>query len=167
MAGNSSRAIFRLARLHLLKLAADLAYTARMSTDHLLPPDIAEGATLVGNEYGWSASSFPNAIPKAQDASYACLGGQFQFRLDDGSIYEMYWLAADSTERTGGESWEDYSRRSCTEVLRKFEHLMSATDFAKEASNLKIQIDATRYLVFVAYFVLENEWLQLQADRSS
>jgi len=128
-----------------------------MSTDYSLPPDITEGAALRGTEYGWTVSSFPNALSKAQAAGYACLGGQFQFRLDDGSTCEMYWLEADSTERTGGESWEAYSRRSCTEVLRRFQYLMSKTDFAKEASNWSLQIDATKYLVFVAYFVRETE----------
>jgi len=126
-------------------------------SDQPLPPEIAEGATLQGNEYGWGVSSFPNALSKAQDAGYACLGGQFQFRLDDGSTCEMYWLEADSCERTAGESWEDYSRRSCTEVLLRFQHLMSETDFAKEASNWNVQIDPTKHLVFVAYFVREVE----------
>jgi len=70
------------------------------------------------------AASFPSALAKAQAGGYACLGGQFQFRLDDGSTCEMYWLNADSTERTGGETWADYSRRSCAEVLHRFQYLM-------------------------------------------
>jgi len=127
-----------------------------MSTDHGLPPDITEGATLRDNEYGWSVSSFPNALAKAH--GLACLGGQFQFRLDDGSTCEMYWLDADSTERTSGESWADYSRRSCTEVLQRFQHLMSETDFKKEASKWNLPIDPTNDLVFVAYFVREQDW---------
>ena len=132
-----------------------------MSTDHLLPPDIGEGARLEGNEYGWQVSSFPNALLNAPAAGYACLGGQFQFRPDDGTICEMYWLAADSTERMGGESWEAYSRRSCTEVLGKFQYLSTETDFAKEASNWNLQMDAAKSLVFVAYFVSEADWLSL------
>jgi hypothetical protein len=92
-----------------------------MSTGHALPPSITEGATLRANEYGWSVSSFPIALAKARAGWYACLGAQFQFRLDDGTTCEMYWLNADSTERVGGESWADYSRRSCTEVLQKFQ----------------------------------------------
>jgi hypothetical protein len=152
---------------HDYQLAKKPHYNARMSTDHLLPPVITEGATLRGNEYGWSVSSFPNALSKARTAGYACLGGQFQFRLDDGSTCEMYWLEADSTERMGNESWEDYSRRSCTEVLEKFQYLMSETNFVKEASNWKVQIDATKYLVFVAYFVLESDWLHLSGRQSS
>ncbi len=122
----------------------------------ILPTEIARGATLRGNEYGWSVSSFPDALEKAEAAGYACLGGQFQFRLDDGTTCEMYWLEADSKERIPGESWASYAHRSCSEVLNRFQHLASTTDFAKEASSWpSIQIDITRTLVFVAYFVME------------
>jgi len=34
---------------------------------------------------------------------------------------------------------------------------MSETDFAKEASKWNVQIDPTKYLVFVGYFVRETE----------
>jgi hypothetical protein len=64
-----------------------------------LPTVIAIGATLRGNEYGWTIPAFPNAIAEAEARGYACLGGQFQFRLDDGSICEMYWLSVDSKDR--------------------------------------------------------------------
>jgi hypothetical protein len=52
--------------------------------DDVLPPDVLQGAALRGNEYGWSVSLFPNALARAEALGYACLGGQFQFRLDDG-----------------------------------------------------------------------------------
>jgi hypothetical protein len=124
----------------------------------VLPPDILQGATLRGNEYGWSVSSFPEALVKAEASGFACLGGQFQFRLDDGSTCEMYWLEANSKERADGESWADYSHRSCLEVLDNFQHLVSATDFGKEASAwASLHIDPTKNLVFVAYFVTERE----------
>jgi hypothetical protein len=124
--------------------------------DYVLPPDIAEGASLRGNEYGWSVSSFPAALAKAEARGYACLGGQFQFRLDDGSTCEMYWLNADPRDRAAVESWTDYSRRSCEEALRKFQHLLSSTDFRKEAAGWpSVQIDPARNLVFVADFVKE------------
>lgn len=132
-----------------------------MSTSLPLPPNITEGATLRGNEYGWTVSSFASALAKAQTDGYACLGGQFQFRLDDGTTCEMYWLEADPTERMGGERWSDYSRRSCTEVLEKFQRLTLETDFEKQALNWPVQIDAIKSLVFVAYFVRETEWLSL------
>ena len=94
----------------------------------------------------------------AKAHGYACLGGQFQFRLDDGTTCEMYWLNADSEDRDSTESWMDYSRRSCLEVLTKFQNLVSVTDFKKEAANWPMaQIDPTRNLVFVGYFVTEVE----------
>jgi hypothetical protein len=124
----------------------------------VLPPEIAQGATLRGNEYGWSIPSFPDALAKAKDLGFACLGGQFQFRLEDGSTCEMYWIEADSTEQLSDESWADYSRRSCSEVLNRFHHLVSAIDFRKEAASWPSgEIDSTKSLVFVAYFVKEND----------
>jgi phage terminase large subunit len=73
----------------------------------------------------------------------------------------MYWLAADSKERADGESWLDYCHRSCSEVLNRFQELVSATDFTKEASNWPFQIDPTKSLVFVAYFVAETELAEI------
>jgi hypothetical protein len=137
-----------------------------MVSDRLLP-EIVRGATLRGNEYGWAVSAFPDAIAKAQEHDYACLGGQFQFRLPDGGTCEMYWLEANSGERKPGEAWSNYSRRSCTEVLQGFQHLMSTTDFQKEASNwpnlqaaIEQALDSDGFLVFVACFVTEAEIAQ-------
>lgn len=133
--------------------------------DAVLPPDISQGASLRGNEYGWSVSSFPDALARAEARGYACLGGQFQFRLDDGSTCEMYWLATDSKERAHGESWAVYSHRSCSEVQNNFQRLASATDFRKEASSWpSVQIDPTTALVFVAYFVTEAELGELDRN---
>ena len=129
-----------------------------MSVDGTLPPDVLEGATLRGNEYGWSVPLFPAAIAKAEANGYACLGGQFQFRLEDGSTCEMYWLNADSKERAVDESWLNYVHCSCTEVLDGFQRVLSNADFSKEASNWPVKIDPARDLVFVAYFVSENDW---------
>jgi len=58
-------------------------YHREVSTMEVLPPDISRGATLRGNEYGWNIPSFPEALASAETLGYACLGGQFQFRLDD------------------------------------------------------------------------------------
>jgi hypothetical protein len=127
-----------------------------------LPQDISQGATLRGNEYGWTVSSFPAALARAEAVGYACLGGQFQFRLDDGTTCEMYWLNAGSTERVPGEEWADYSHRSCSEVLCKFQHLVSAAAFGKEASSWpSVQFDPIKTLVFVASFVTEAELADL------
>ncbi len=138
-----------------------------MSLDGALPPGVSEGATVRGNEYGWNTSSFPHAVTRAEANGYACLGGQFQFRLEDGSTCEMYWLNADSEERVVGESWPNYVHRSCSEVLCAFQRLLSDTHFRKEAASWPVRIDPVRDLVFVAYFVGENEWASLSDRRSS
>jgi len=144
-----------------------------MVTDLLLP-EIVKGATLRGNEYGWIVSAFPDAVAKAQAHDYACLGGQFQFRLPDGGTCEMYWLQADSGERKAGEAWRDYARRSCSEVLQRFQRLMATTDFKKEASNwpnlqavIEHELDCGSCLVFVAYFVTEAEIAQTTVNPQS
>lgn len=125
--------------------------------DFILPLDISQGAVLRGNEYGWSVSSFPDALARAEAHGYACLGGQFQFRLEK-TTCEMYWLEANSKEREQGESWADYCHRSCSEVLSGFRLLVAATDFVKEATNWPtVQIDPTKSLVFVAYLVTESD----------
>jgi hypothetical protein len=132
--------------------------------DFILPPDISQGAILRGNEYGWSVPSFPNALAKAEAQGYACLGGQFQFRLEEATC-EMYWLEANSQERVRGESWPEYCHRSCSEVLSGFKRLVSATDFKKEASSWTSgQIDPTKSLVFVAYFVTESDLATTSAE---
>ena len=105
-----------------------------MEAKFTLPPEITQGATARGNEYGWTLDAFPQVLSKAQALGYACLGGQFQFRLDDGT-YEMYWLNADSDERRRGESWAEYGRRSCDEVLGRFKAAVANADFPKEASS--------------------------------
>jgi hypothetical protein len=137
-----------------------------MSDNTELPSAITQGATLRGNEYAWSVDSFPDALAQAEALGYACLGGQFQFRLSD-STCEMYWLSADSKDRLPSESWAAYSRRSCTEVLQGFQHLISATDFKKEALGWRLQIDPAKYLVFVGYFVTETDWSDLAKRRSA
>jgi hypothetical protein len=131
--------------------------------DYVLPPDIAQDAELRGNEYGWSISSFLDAVAKAEARGYACWGGQFQFRLDHGATCEMYWLSADSSERLQDESWSDYSRRSCSEVLSKFQQLVSTIDFAKQVSSWPLPINSERDLVFEADFVTEAGWAELSA----
>lgn len=130
-----------------------------------LPPDIATGSSLRGNEYGWKISAFPEALARAKSQGFGCLGGQFQFRMPDGT-YEMYWLSADSTERRTEEAWIDYARRSCSEVLDKFDNLVSKTDFAKEAVNWRLDVSAIQTLVFVADFVTESEFIELLPMRN-
>jgi hypothetical protein len=136
-----------------------------------LPVKIADGAHLEGNEYGWDPSLFPTALANAQALSYACIGGQFQFRLDDGTC-EMYWLSADSDPRHEAESWLQYCERSCSEVRTRFQKLMSETDFRKQALEwhpvreaMDHGLNPLEKLAFVAYFVNEAEWLEDERRR--
>ena len=137
-----------------------------------LPPEILSGAHLSGNEYAWDISSFPGALAHAENLRYACIGGQFQFRLESG-ICEMYWLSADSDSRYPEETWIDFCRRSCFEVRQGFEKLVLETNFHKQAREwLPVReamaegLDPMKRLVFVAYFVGEAEWLEDQKRKS-
>ena len=137
--------------------------------DFLLPDEVASGATLRGNEYGWAIASFLNALAAAEQRGLACVGGQFQFRTPNATC-EMYWLAADSSDRLADEPWADYVRRSCKEVADGFQHLINTTDFDTEASRWTgIQLGAAlrAALVFVAYFVTEQEFLALGVAKQS
>jgi hypothetical protein len=140
--------------------------------DHDLPTEITKGANLAGNEYGWSIPSFPNACTNAVALGFACIGGQFQFRLDVGTC-EMYWLSSDSEDRRSGETWLSYCERSCSEVLTGFEKLLLKSDFKVEASRwLPVReaidqgVDPLSKLVFVAYFIDEAEWIIDQRGRT-
>jgi hypothetical protein len=134
-----------------------------------LPSEMTVGATLGGNEYGWRIDSFPGAVAKAEAFGFACLGGQFQFRLATGTC-EMYWLNADSRERERNETWIDFCHRSCAEVSSGFDKLLAETDFDEKAVEWPVVqeamaqgIDPKQFLVFVAYFVDETEYVNLKS----
>jgi hypothetical protein len=78
----------------------------------------------------------------------------------------MYWLSADSTDRRPAEPWADYSQRSCSEVLSKFERLVSEADFVKEVVNWRFDATAVQTLVFVADFVTKSEFAELSTMRN-
>jgi hypothetical protein len=65
------------------------------------------------------------------------------------------------------ESWDDYRRRSCSEVREKFGQLISSTDFRKEALAWRLGDTATDHLVFVAYFVTESDLADLATVKLS
>ena len=81
-----------------------------------LPQQMSTIADLRGAEHGWRVDQVPAVLDLASQNSLASLGGQFQFRLPDGSTCEMYWLSADSTERQPNESRDTYVMHSVGEV---------------------------------------------------
>ncbi len=135
----------------------------------LLPQELTHGAVLRGNEYAWEPLSFPLALEKAPRLGYACLGGQFWFLSPDNSVYELYWLEADSKERTNGELWTEYSQRSCKEVLARFNSLLKDTIFFEEARNFATlsyvsssdELRAKFRVLFNAQFVDESDYSSL------
>ena len=111
--------------------------------DWSLPAELAAGASVRGEEYGWEIACFPAALATAERLELACLGGQFQFRFDD-AVYEMYWLSADPTERLAGEAWTAYLHRCCSEVAKEFNRLVATTDFSVVVRELPSETCAIR-----------------------
>jgi hypothetical protein len=134
-----------------------------------LPQNITIGALRRGDEYAWDLSVFPAALKAAPHLGYACLGGQPWFLLPDGSVFELYWLEADSADRGVDEQWPDYAKRSCNEVLSGFKCLVEHTDFNEEVNKLRClqssSVDERPRLLFNASFVTELEFSALRAKR--
>ena len=133
-----------------------------------LPPQLTIGALLRDKEYAWELTSFPLALERAPHIGYACLGGQFWFVLPDDSLYELFWIEADASDRETDEPWQDFAQRSCGEVLAAFNSQVNRTDFAKEArsypafESLTTEDFQTFRLLFNAYFISEQEFSSLQ-----
>jgi hypothetical protein len=121
-----------------------------------------------GGEYAWSISSFPDALLLAPAIGFACLGGQFQLRPGPDTIYELFWVEANSSEKLSSESRISYAARSCSDVSERFTYLLRTIDFREEALKFK-SLDSwlvpgrplTEFLVFNAYFVDEPEFVIL------
>ena len=95
-------------------------------------PELRKRVFCKGSEWGWKFEDIPAVIKECQKLDYAILGGQVQFIFPDATC-EDYELKADPKERSDGESWAGYARRSCTEFLELFNELVKTTNFEKEA----------------------------------
>jgi hypothetical protein len=134
-----------------------------MDPELRLPQPILGKAMLQCREYAWPLEAVEEAVTAAREAGLACLGGQVQFRVPEGTC-ELYWLAADSDPRRPGEPWPAFVDRSAAEVLARFRDLRSNTDFVKEAAAFDILeqmqargVDLSPFLCFVLYFVDERD----------
>jgi hypothetical protein len=128
--------------------------------EEVLPNELTSGAILRSGEYAWEPSTFPAALLQAPNLGYACLGGQFWFLLPDNSLYEPFWLEANSSDKSEMEVWSDYARRSCDEVLAAFKTLVERTDFDEETRKFKT-LERPFRLMFNAYFVTEHQFYKL------
>ena len=77
----------------------------------VLPPQLMNSAVLRNKEYARELAAFPKALESAPHLGYACLGGQFWLLLPDDSLYELFWVEANSTDRAQDEPWSDLSNR--------------------------------------------------------
>ncbi len=125
-----------------------------------LPAELTSGSIFRSGEYAWEPSAFPAALKLAPGLGYACLGGQFWFLLPDNSLYELYWLEANSSDKSEIEAWSDYAQRSCDEVLVAFRSLIEGADFDEEARKFT-SLEKPFRLMFNAYFVTESQFSSL------
>ena len=125
-----------------------------------LPETIRRKASISsGGEHAWRQATVEDTIRAACEAGLACLGGQVQFQLPDGTC-EAYWVKYDPQQRLVGESWPDYVARSADETLHAFHRVCRETDFrfvASEFEFLRTRMDREGYdpladLWFVLYF---------------
>lgn len=115
-----------------------------------------------GGEHAWRKADIEEVVEAAREAGLACLGGQAQFQIPDGTC-EAYWLNYDPAGRREGESWESYVARSAEETLDAFRRLCAETDFrrvAREWEALRALedegLDPVEHLWFVLYFDAER-----------
>jgi hypothetical protein len=128
--------------------------------DDRLPAELTSGAILRNGEYAWELPAFHVALQNAPSLGYACLGGQFWFVLPNDSLYEPFWLEANSSDKAEGEAWSDYARRSCSEVLVGFKTLVERTDVEDEARKFG-SLESPFHVMFNAYFVTEEQFFRL------
>ena len=83
--------------------------------EKLLGLEILNLAIKSGREYGWKRSDVEKVLSAAKSNNLACLGGQIQFIVPEGTC-EAYWLSYDPQDRKFDESWQDYVARSNNEV---------------------------------------------------
>ena len=128
-----------------------------MTVAHL-PPEVLETAYRSGRELGWRLGQFPDALKHAAMAGVACIGGQFQWVLPDGTC-EAYWLNADAASRQPDETWPNFVKRCEQQVLAGFTQMVSSVHFDVEADRFEFLkakkaqgISISEHLLFVAYF---------------
>lgn len=138
-----------------------------------LPLEMVATAVRDGNEYGWRRNEVQATILMAKGKNLACLGGQVQFRLPDGTC-ELYWHCYDPPSQRNDENWQSYVERSNEEAFALFEQLPSdqeLLDEAKEWPFLKAKMESgvniEEYLIFILYFVTEKEYQALKVTSKS
>ena len=123
-----------------------------------LPETILHKAIKSGNEFGWRQADFIETIETARKLKIGIVGGQIQYVFPDGTC-ELYWLSYDSNERQLGEDWIKYCNRTADETIKKFNDVLTKTDFDKETSSFDflrdkkskgINIEDNK--VFIVYF---------------
>jgi len=138
-----------------------------------LPQEILSRAVMSGRESGWRKDDVIQAIEAAARVGLATIGGEIQFVLPEGTC-ELYWLGYDSGEQQPGEAWANYVTRSSRECIAAIRRITSQIDLIREGTeNFTLLheeaaqgVNLEYYLVFILYFVDQEEYQLLRHGRS-
>ncbi len=129
--------------------------------------EIAKDAQLAGNELGWGVKPFPDALTSAETLAYACIGGQFQFRLDVGTreITASVRIPSLAKRVNHGERIvhvRALKSGAASKAAVGDGFFKTSSGMASDQKGCECGLDPMEDLVFVAYFVGEAEWLEDQ-----
>jgi hypothetical protein len=138
-----------------------------MESEELLPHHLLMKANLKGLEYAWRKEDIREVIFTAKEYGLACLGGNVQFRIPDGTC-DLYWLEYWADDRKPDESWRDFVSRSADECYLQIENMVNTKDIVREAYNgfsilkeMAQKVDISIYMWFILYFDTEEKYLEL------
>ena len=101
--------------------------------ENLLPLEVLRCASLRGQEHAWPIEWIPDVIEAARVANLLNIGGQLQFRLQDGATCECYWVEVDTYKSVPSNlRWADRVALSAEVALKDFTTLRKTVDFLGE-----------------------------------
>src|SRR5258706_5107465 len=101
-----------------------------------LPQHLIERASKRGRELAWSLDDIPEVIEAARDANLVSVGGQLQFRFQDGTTCECYWVEVDTHKSVPmSASWQERVDQTAVAAMAEFLQLSTKFDFLAEGPN--------------------------------
>ncbi len=93
------------------------------------PKHLLDRATLRGREFAWQLNDIPSVIEAVKATGYISIGGQLQFRLEDGGTYECYEVEVNTCKTLEKLDRAEHVSASAAEALRQFDRLPNEFDF--------------------------------------